>query len=155
MPEQLVWLHLLDHVGQWYKQSCSAGGAREVDSIPGLGRSPGEGNGNPVFLPGEFYGQRSLVLPQCWTQLSVCKHLSILPRKWTTPTNKASRMLSLYLAHSILLPLWNSTNQIYPFNVSNVIWYIWPLFLVPPFTSFVTEANDLNVQSFFFGLEKG
>ena len=26
--------------------------------IPGLGRSPGEGNGNP---PGEFHGQRSLV----------------------------------------------------------------------------------------------
>ena len=30
--------------------------------IPGLGRSPGEGNGNtPVFLPGEFHGRRSLV----------------------------------------------------------------------------------------------
>ena len=29
-------------------------------SIPGLGRSPGEGNGNPL-LPGESHGQRSLV----------------------------------------------------------------------------------------------
>ena len=31
--------------------------------IPGLGRSPGEGNGwlpTPVILPGEFHGQRSL-----------------------------------------------------------------------------------------------
>ena len=28
-------LPLLDHVGQWYKESCSAGGAREVDSITG------------------------------------------------------------------------------------------------------------------------
>ena len=30
---------------------------------PGLGRSPGEGNGNPVqfFLPGKSHGQRSLV----------------------------------------------------------------------------------------------
>ena len=30
---------------------------------PGLisgSRSSGEGNGNPVFLPGEFHGQRSL-----------------------------------------------------------------------------------------------
>ena len=28
--------------------------------IPGSGRYPGEGNGNPlqVFLPGEFHGQR-------------------------------------------------------------------------------------------------
>ena len=36
--------------------------AGDAASIPGLGRSPGEGNGNPtpVFLPGEFHGQRSL-----------------------------------------------------------------------------------------------
>ena len=34
-----------------------------MGSIPGLGRSPGGGNGNPypVFLPGEFHGQWSLV----------------------------------------------------------------------------------------------
>ena len=38
---------------------CSAG---NPGLIPGLGRYPGEGNGNPtpVFLPGEFQGQRSL-----------------------------------------------------------------------------------------------
>ena len=38
--------------------------ATDPGSIPWLGRSPGEGNGNPlqsVFLPGEFHGQRSLV----------------------------------------------------------------------------------------------
>ena len=37
--------------------------AGDVGSIPGLGRSPGGGNGNPtpVFLPGESHGQRSLV----------------------------------------------------------------------------------------------
>ena len=29
-------------------------------SIPGLGRSPGEGNDNPVFLPGKSHGHRSL-----------------------------------------------------------------------------------------------
>ena len=40
--------------------ACSAG---DPGSIPGLGRSPGEGNGNPlpVFLPGESHGWRSLV----------------------------------------------------------------------------------------------
>ena len=32
-----------------------------MGSIPGLGRSPGGGHGNPLeFLPGEFHGQRSL-----------------------------------------------------------------------------------------------
>ena len=36
--------------------------AGDTGSIPGSGRSPGEGNGKPtpVVLPGESYGQRSL-----------------------------------------------------------------------------------------------
>ena len=35
--------------------------------IPGLGRSPGEGNGNPFqFSWGEFHGQRSLVSYGPW-----------------------------------------------------------------------------------------
>ena len=41
--------------------ACNVG---DLDSIPGLGRSPGEGNGyppTPVFLPGESQGRRSLV----------------------------------------------------------------------------------------------
>ena len=42
---------------------ASAGHVRDVGLIPGLGRSPGVGNGNltPAFLPGESHGQRSLV----------------------------------------------------------------------------------------------
>ena len=42
---------------------ANAGYARNVGLTPGLGRSPGGGHGNPlcpVFLPGEFHGQRSL-----------------------------------------------------------------------------------------------
>ena len=37
-------------------------------SVPGSGRSPGEGNGNrtPVFLPGESYEQRSLMGYSPW-----------------------------------------------------------------------------------------
>ena len=45
----------------------SACNARDLGLIPGLGRSPGEGNGNPPkFLPGEFHGQRSLVGCSPW-----------------------------------------------------------------------------------------
>ena len=34
-------------------------GARDADSIPGLGKFPGEGHGNPlVFMPGKSHGQR-------------------------------------------------------------------------------------------------
>ena len=34
--------------------------------VPGSGRSPGEGNGNPVLLPGKSHGQRSLVGYSSW-----------------------------------------------------------------------------------------
>ena len=49
--------------------------AGDMGLIPGLGRSPGEGNGNPlqysfffpsVFLPGKSHGQRSLVGYSPW-----------------------------------------------------------------------------------------
>ena len=33
--------------------ACNAGYIRDVGLIPGLGRSPGGGHGNPVVLPGE------------------------------------------------------------------------------------------------------
>ena len=56
----------------------SPAGAGKVSSIPGSGRSPGEGNGNPgtpVFLPGNSHGQRGLAgySPwgcKSWAQLS-------------------------------------------------------------------------------------
>ena len=42
---------------------ASARNAGDLGLIPGLGRSPGEGHGNPtpVFLPGESHEWRSLV----------------------------------------------------------------------------------------------
>ena len=40
----------------WAHEQC----AGDLASIPGLGRSPGEGKPTPVFLPGEFHRQRSL-----------------------------------------------------------------------------------------------
>jgi len=44
------------------ESACNAGDAGDGYSVPGLERLPGEGDGNPlrVFLPGKFYGQRSL-----------------------------------------------------------------------------------------------
>ena len=49
-------------VAQLLKESAfNAGDIREVGSIPGLGRSPGEGHGNPLqYSYGESHGQRSL-----------------------------------------------------------------------------------------------
>ena len=48
------------------ESACNAG---DLGSIPGLGRSPGEGNGNPLqllSLHGEFHGQRSLAGYSPW-----------------------------------------------------------------------------------------
>ena len=41
--------------------SANGGDARDTGLIPGSKRSPGIGNGTPVFLPGKYHGQRSLV----------------------------------------------------------------------------------------------
>ena len=43
--------------------SANAGDVRDVGSVPGLGRSPGEGHGNPLQYSclENPYGQRSLV----------------------------------------------------------------------------------------------
>ena len=48
--------------------SANAGDVRDADSIPGLGRSSGGGEWQPtpVFLPGEYQGQRSLAGYSPW-----------------------------------------------------------------------------------------
>ena len=52
---------------------ASAGGARDVGSIPASGRSPGIGSGNPLqySTPGKSHGQRNLVGYSPWG----CKEL--------------------------------------------------------------------------------
>ena len=50
------------HPARWLSGKESACQAGDTGSISGLGRSPGEGNGNPLylFLPGKSHWQRSL-----------------------------------------------------------------------------------------------
>ena len=48
---------------------AGAGVTGDAGLIPGFGKSPGEGYGNPpspVFLPGESHGQRSLAGYSPW-----------------------------------------------------------------------------------------
>ena len=47
---------------------ANAGHAGDAGSIPGLGRSPGEGNGNPLQYSclGKFHGQRNLAGYSPW-----------------------------------------------------------------------------------------
>ena len=65
-PLLILSIHLAHRLPQWLssKESvCNTGDTGESGSIPGPGRSPAEGNGNPfiVFLPGKSHGQRNLV----------------------------------------------------------------------------------------------
>ena len=52
-------------------------------SIPGLGRSPGEGNGNPLQYSGEFHGQRRLLdySPRNHKELGTTEQLTHTVRK--------------------------------------------------------------------------
>ena len=50
--------------------------ARDVGSIPGWGRSPGGGNGNPLQYSCLFQGQRSLAVYSPWG----CKELDTSER---------------------------------------------------------------------------
>ena len=48
---QTQWSHLYEGLPWWLsdkESACNAGAAGDLGSIPGLGRSPGEGNDNPL-----------------------------------------------------------------------------------------------------------
>ena len=63
--------------GSDYKESACV--ARDLGLLLELGRSPGEGNGYPVLLPGEFHGQVSLADYSPWSrkELDMTEQLSI------------------------------------------------------------------------------
>ena len=46
--------------------ACNAGDTGGLGLIPGSQRSPGEGNGYPLQLPGKSHGQRSLAGHSPW-----------------------------------------------------------------------------------------
>ena len=63
---------------------ANAGDARDTGLIPGLGRSPGVGNSNPIFLPGKFHGQRSLTGYSPWDckESDMTEHVCTLYAAW-------------------------------------------------------------------------
>ena len=77
VPGPRLGLPVQGHLKQWaapgYRElsqrpdgdapACAAGDAGGAGSVPGLGKSPWRGRWQPapVFLPGEFHGQRGLV----------------------------------------------------------------------------------------------
>ena len=91
------------------ESACNAGDTGNVGLIPGLGRSPGGGNDNPlqysslkdrgarrawlstpVFLPVEFHGQRSLASYSLWSpkELDTTEQLTHTHTHTHTPRNQ-------------------------------------------------------------------
>ena len=86
--------------------------------IPGLGRSPGQGHSNPtpVFLPGEFHGQRSLAgyspwgckesdRTECLTLTPIFPITVFIPLLCSCVFNCISLMLSCMQHEGILLSM--------------------------------------------------
>ena len=62
---------------------ANGGDAGDSGSIPGSGRSPGEGNGNPLQnLPGESRGQKSLASYSSWgcKESDKAKHVNTIKK---------------------------------------------------------------------------
>ena len=59
--------------------SANAGDTGDMVSILELGRSPGVGNGNPVFLSGKFQGQKETARysPWCRKESDTTEHARI------------------------------------------------------------------------------
>ena len=103
----------------------------DVGSIPGLGRSSGEGNGNPipVFLPGESHRQNSLVgcRPCCYCCFCCCCSVTKSHRTLCNPWTAARQAsLSLIIYWSLLKLM--SVESVMP---SNHLILCCPLLLLP------------------------
>ena len=67
LPSEPPYVCIYDGLPRWYGGKESAFQyRRQVGLLPGRGRSSGVGNGNPLQLPGKFYGQRSLAGYSPW-----------------------------------------------------------------------------------------
>ena len=80
---------------------ANAGDTRDMDSIPGWGRSPGGGHGNHGILPRESHGQRSLTSysPQGGKESDMMKQLSM----HTTPLSSCMYSM-VFLFFSAAVP---------------------------------------------------
>ena len=68
LPRFLAWATGFPSGSVVNNPLANVGAEGDMGSIPGMGRSTGGGNGNPLqyFLPGESHGQRSLVGYSPW-----------------------------------------------------------------------------------------
>ena len=113
--------------------ACNEG---DLGLIAGLGRSPGEGNGNPfpVLLPGKLHGRRSLVgySPQGHKELDTTEWLHFIKRECgyrhvCTERNSCEERIppstksSSGLKKSMLLTLWSQTSNLQKYKKKSML----------------------------------
>ena len=110
---------------------ASAYNVGELDLIPGSGRSPGEGNGNPL-LPGKSHGWRSLVGYSPWgrKELDTTEGLHSLVLSILGYVARVCSVMSDSLQpHGLwsvrLLCPWNFPGSVYPESKKSIM-YIFP-----------------------------
>ena len=79
---------------------ANAGDTRDVGFIPGSGRSPGVGNGNPLqcsclenFMDRGVWQATVHGVAKCWTQLSTHRYAALIDN-WTGSANSAKEKAS-------------------------------------------------------------
>ena len=102
--------------------------------IPGSGKSPGEGNGNSLQLPGEFHGQRSLVGYSPWG------HKELYTTEQARTPWGLNEPLPPFLGSNVISVL-NSTNAMSVF-ISLIL--LKCKYLLPRVLLLVTDRNYLH-----------
>ena len=97
---------------------ASAGATGDTGSVPGSGRSPGEGNGNllPVFLSRKSHGLSSLVgyTPQGHKESDITKRLNRNNRV------KSERFNILMLTRKLLTAIFSNNSLSHYFSIINL-----------------------------------
>jgi len=128
------------------KNPPNAGDARDSGSVPGSGRSPGEGHGfTPVFLPEELHRQRRLAGYRPWG----CKESDVAERVHThTHTHTRDRSLHPARFPKLLQTLqktsvWLRGQQVQNLCFSLSSWMLEPV--VPLALGYVPKNGDLFI----------
>ena len=143
-----MWSHLLSS----WKNVCyckkSAYSAGDPDSIPGSGRSPGEGNGNPLQYSclGKPHGQRSLVGYSPWghkeSDMTEQFHFPFTFLLQTT-SKQTSKLYKLYWKNAInLCPASFCTSRPNLPVIPGISW----------FPTFAFQSPMMKRTSVFFGV---
>ena len=106
--------------------SASAGEAREAGSVPGLGRSPGEGKGNPL----QYFSLENSINRGAWQVTVSPWGLQRVKHDWATNTFIFIPKLHQYL---IFIKLWSTNLRIH-----------WRL--LPEATIFLMLPNEKSIS---------